>query len=102
MLSARVAPFVEFVDSPLCSLDGDGRIVALNLGFADLPGIWAEQGHAQPIDHFLSADDALGLHQRLANGGSLHAAPGHGVTTSRAATARWGCRAHDHRDHGRG
>lgn len=76
MLSARVAPFVEFVDSPLCSLDGDGRIVALNLGFADLLGIRAEQGHAQPIDHFLSADDALALHQRLANGGSLHAAPG--------------------------
>lgn len=76
MLSARVAPFVEFVDSPLCSLDGDGRIVALNRGFADLLGIRAGQGRAQPIDHFLRADDALVLRQRLANAGSPPTAPG--------------------------
>lgn len=69
-----MAPFVEVVDSPLCALDGEGRIMVLNRGFADLLGIRAEQGHGQPIDHCLGTDDALVLRQRLADHGNLPAA----------------------------
>lgn len=66
---------MQIAESPLCLLDGVGRIVSLNQSFAELLGEPSDRCRARALACFLSSADAVLLRDRIAFGDAQPRAP---------------------------